>query len=168
MSDLQEVIKVESPYLDISSMQTSLSDVFDIVPLVYNDTIDTSVIINVLLIDNSVQEYQQFVDGCNITTFPIVYDYHSDRNELKELLARKFSNIQRIAFVFHNAGMNSKLFLNNQCFFNETPFSENVQFLVDIIRDFGVSHLDYLACNSLEYDNWKHYHRLPIERKAEA
>jgi ribosomal protein L13E len=134
--------------------------VFDIVPLVYNDSIDTSVITNVLLIDNSVQEYQQFVDGCNTTTFPVVYDYHSDRSELKELLSRKFSNIQRIAFVFHNAGMNGKLFLNNQCFFDETPFSENFQVLVDIIRDFGVGHVDYLACNSLQYDNWKQYYEL--------
>jgi hypothetical protein len=54
--------------------------VFDIIPLVYNDNTDTSAITNVLLIDNTVQEYQQFVDGCNATTFPIVYDYHSDRN----------------------------------------------------------------------------------------
>jgi hypothetical protein len=137
---------------------------FDIVPLVYSDTIDTSVITNVMLIDNSVQEYQQFVDGCNDHTFPIVYDYHSDRNELKELLMRKFSSIQRIVFVFHNAGMNGKLFLNNQCFFNDSEnpetFSENLQVLVDIIRDFHVSHVDYLACNSLQYDNWKNYYEI--------
>jgi hypothetical protein len=136
--------------------------VFDIVPLVYNDNMDTSAMTNVLLIDNTLQEYQQFVEGCNANTFPIVYDYHSDRNELKELLARKFSSIQRIAFVFHNAGMNGKLFLNNQCFFSgyESPFSENVQVLVDIIRDFGVGHVDYLACNSLEYDTWRQYYEL--------
>jgi hypothetical protein len=58
--------------------------------------------------------------------------------------------------------MTGKLFLNNQCFFEETPetFSENVQFLVDIIRDFHVGHVDYLACNSLEYDNWRKYYEL--------
>ena len=136
--------------------------VLDIIPLVYNDNTDTSDITNILLIDDTVQEYEQFVNGCNSTTFPIVYNYHSDRNELKELLTHKFNNINRIAFVFHNANMNSKLFLNNQCFFNEseTPdkFSENVQFLLDIIRDFNVPHVDYLACNSLEYDNWKQYY----------
>jgi hypothetical protein len=42
----------------------------------------------------------------------------------------------------------------------ESPFSENVQVLVDIIRDFGVGHVDYLACNSLQYDNWKQYYEL--------
>jgi hypothetical protein len=169
MSDLPEAITfdLESPahaiwpYPHLPSMNPM---VFDIVPLVYNDNMDATVIKNVLLIDNTVQEYQQFVDGCNANTFPIVYDYHSDRNELKSLLARKFSSIQRIAFVFHNAGMNGKLFLNNQCFFNgsETQgnFSENFQVLVDIIRDFRVGHVDYLACNSLQYDNWKQYYEL--------
>ena len=142
----------------------SSEETFDFVPLVYDDSLDTAAITNVLLIDDSVQEYQHFVDGCNANTFPIVYNYHSDRNELKSLLARKFSNIQRIAFVFHNAGMNSKLFLNNQCFFSgsESPdnFSENFQVLVDIIRDFHVGHVDYLACNSLEYESWKQYYEL--------
>jgi len=169
MSDLPEAITfdVESPhrhmppYPEMPSMDPM---VFDVVPLVYNDNVDTSAMTNVLLIDDTVQEYQQFVDGCNATTFPIVYNYHSDRNELKELLARKFSNIERIAFVFHNAGMNGKLFLNNQCFFKDSEipenFSENVQVLVDIIRDFGVGHVDYLACNSLDYDNWKQYYGL--------
>jgi hypothetical protein len=138
-------------------------EVFDIVPVVFDDSADTSFITSVLLIDDDVHEHQQFVQGCNANTFPIVYNYHSDRNELKELLVRKFSAIQRIAFVFHNANMNSKLFLNNQCFFSESDleggvFSENLQVVVDIIRDFGVSHVDYLACNSLEYDNWKQYY----------
>lgn len=92
-------------------------EVFDIVPLAFDDSVDTSSITNVLLIDDTVQEHQQFVQGCNANTFPIVYNYHSDRNELKELFIRKFSGIQRIGFVFHNASMNNKLFLNNQCFF---------------------------------------------------
>jgi hypothetical protein len=117
MSDLPEAITfvVESPHRHMLH-ELPHERVFDIVPLVYNDNVDTSAMTNVLFIDNTVQEYQQFVEGCNANTFPIVYDYHSDRNELKELLARKFSSIQRIAFVFHNAGMNGKLFLNNQCF----------------------------------------------------
>jgi hypothetical protein len=137
--------------------------VFDIVPLVFHDSVDTSAIQNVILIDDAVQEYQQFVDGCSATTFPIVYNYHSDRNELKALLVRKFSDIQRLAFVFHNANMNRKLFLNNQCFFTGSDleggvFSDNLQVVVDIIRDFGVIHVDYLQCNSLQYDTWKQYY----------
>jgi Domain of unknown function (DUF4347) len=150
------------PVIELHRDMHSHEETFDIVPLVYDDSVDTNAITNILLIDDTVQEHQQFVSGCNATTFPIVYNYHSDRKELKALLARKFSTIQRIAFVFHNASMNSKLFLNNQCFFSgsESPFSENVQVLVDIIRDFGVGHVDYLACNSLEYDSWKQYYEL--------
>jgi len=153
-----------SPSVELLDRMNPSEVTFDIVPLVYDDSLDTAAITNVLLIDDTVQEHQQFVSGCNATTFPIVYNYHSDRTELKSLLARKFSNIQRIAFVFHNASMNGKLFLNNQCFFNgsENPdnFSENFQVVVDIIRDFGVGHVDYLACNSLEYDSWKQYYEL--------
>jgi hypothetical protein len=162
MDDIEsEILSDIECHCDIAAYH-SVNDGFDIVPLVYNDDVDTTVITNILLIDNTVQEYQQFVDGCNITTFPIVYDYHSDRNELKELLRRKFNNIQRIAFVFHNADMTGKLFLNNECFFNEgdLTFSENVQYLVNIIRYFQVTHVDYLACNSLEYDSWKQYYDL--------
>jgi hypothetical protein len=91
-------LHIEDRLLSLNHEESSY--VPPIVPLVYNDNIDTAVVQNILLIDNTVQEYQQFVDGCNVNTFPIVYDYHSDRNELKELLNRKFSNIQRIAFVF--------------------------------------------------------------------
>ena len=140
-------------------------EVFDITPLVYNDSVDTTSIQNVILIDDAVQEHQQFIYGCNENTFPIVYNYHSDRNELNALLSRKFSNIQRIAFVFHNTGMNDKLFLNGQGFFSGSDLengvpSENLQALIDIIGEFQVGHVDYLACNSLEYENWKQYYRI--------
>jgi BspA type Leucine rich repeat region (6 copies)/Domain of unknown function (DUF4347)/Bacterial Ig-like domain (group 2) len=131
------------------------------IPFAYNDSMDTKTIQNIILIDDTVQGYQKFVEGCNVNTFPIVYNYHSDRNELKKLLANKFSNIHRMAFVFHNSNMKKKRFLNNQYFFSEseTPdnFSKNLQGVIDIIRDFGIGHLDYLACNSLHHDTWKQY-----------
>jgi surface protein len=139
------------------------NEVFDIIPLRYNDSLDTTTIQNIVFIDDDVAEHQQFVDGCNVNTIPIVYNYCSDRNELKAMLSRKFSSIQRIAFVFHNANMNDKLFLNNEWFFtgsdleNGVP-SENMQILVDIIEEFQVKYIDYLACNSLNDSQWVTYY----------
>ena len=153
--------KINNDYLGKNNQYEVL---YDVIPLIYNDSLDTNSIQNILLIDSTVQEYREFVHGCNANTFPIVYDYHSDRNELKTILSKKFNNIQRIAFVFHNSNMNNKLFLNNQYFFSDSDletvdnFSENIQFLLGIIQDFHVDHLDYLACNSLDYDNWKKYY----------
>lgn len=137
--------------------------VYETKPLIYDDFTDTTIIHNILLIDDTVKDYDLFVKGSNLITFPIVYNYHSDRNELKTLLSSKFNNIDRIAFVFHNSNMYTKQFLNNQEFFcmtDNTPNSENLNFIIDIINDLNISHVDFLACNSLEYDIWKKYYNI--------
>jgi hypothetical protein len=54
--------------------------------------------------------------------------------------------------------MCSKRFLNNERFFNYKDTGENVQFLIDIIKEFNIKHIDYLACNSLRYDDWNKYY----------
>ncbi len=115
------------------------------------------------MIDDTIKDYDLFVKGSNLSTFPIVYNYHSDRNELKTLLLSKFNNIDRIAFVFHNSNMYNKQFLNNQEFFcisDSVTNTENVDFIIDIINDLKISHVDFLACNSLEYDIWKKYYNI--------
>jgi hypothetical protein len=141
---------------------------YEIVPLIYNNDINVTSINNILLIDSTVRENKIFIDSCNINTFPIVYNHCSNRTELRELLLNKFSltQLSRIAFVFYNSNMNSKNFLNNYNFFeyediSENPvFSENVQFLINLIKEFNIKHIDYLACNSLQYDNWNKYYDL--------
>ena len=138
------------------------------IPLIYNNDMDVTNINNILLIDSTVRENNIFIDSCNINTFPIVYNYYSNRTELKNLLLNKFSltQLSRIAFVFHNANMDSKKFLNNENFFTYEDIrenivvSENVQFLIDIINEFNIKHIDYLACNSLQYDNWNKYYNI--------
>jgi hypothetical protein len=139
-------------------------------PLIYDDFADTTIIHNILLIDDTVKDYDLFVKGSNLITFPIVYNYHSDRNELKTLLLSKFNNIDRIAFVFHNSNMYTKQFLNNQEFFcmsDSVTNTDNVNFIIDTINDLNVSHVDFLACNSLEYDIWiKYYNILQTQTKT--
>ena len=140
------------------------------IPLIYNDSIDTTNMINVLLIDSILYDKQVFYDSANANTFPIIYDSTSKTDDLLALLRQKFSasSIQRISLVFHDRGPNVQaLFMNNKIFFedtdlevNRTSFSENVSFLISCINEFHVGHIDYLACNTLQYSNWKSYYAL--------
>ena len=139
-------------------------------PLVYNDTIDTTSMTNILLIDSIVYDKKVFYDSANANTFPIIYDSTSKTDDLISLLRQKFttSSIERISLVFHDRGPNVQApFMNNKIFFeesdlelNQTSFSENVSFLISCIKEFHVSHIDYLACNTLQHSNWKSYYAL--------
>jgi hypothetical protein len=71
----------------------------NIIPLVYDSSMNMTDITNVLLIDSDVQNYNSFVQNCNSFTFPIVYSINSDKEELKNLLKDKFTNIERFAIV---------------------------------------------------------------------
>jgi hypothetical protein len=111
-------------------------------------------------------EKQLFFDSCNEYTFPIIYDYSSSRNELIYVLRNKFKNgINRIAFAFHEPCFNSSSsFLNNNLFFtnndlidNQTTFSENINFLLNLVKEFNIEYYDFLACNTLLYDNWNKF-----------
>ena len=136
--------------------------------LIYNNTLDTSTIQNVLLISSSVYESQLFYDSANSNTFPIIYSPNSDNNEFILLLRNKFQNgIQRISFAFHDPLNNIKTFLDNKPFFydndlieNQTTFSQNFTFLTHLITEFKVVNCDFLACNTLQYSNWTTYFHL--------
>jgi BspA type Leucine rich repeat region (6 copies)/Domain of unknown function (DUF4347) len=133
-------------------------------PLVYPEiTSDAAALItNILLIDSSVIDYQIFVDSVNSSTFPIVYSYNSSKTDLDNLLNTLFSQstLKRLAFCFHCSGNNPNWFLDLKPLFlnNEVePYSENVQYLLDLIKIHNISNVDFLACNTLKYDNWKQY-----------
>ena len=135
-------------------------------PLVYNSNTNTNAISNIMLIDSNVIESQIFYDSANENTFPIIYSYDSNRDELLQLLQNKFTSIERISFVFHDS-VNGKTFLDNEPFFLETDFvngnlslSANVQFLLKIITDFTVKNIDFLQCNSLNHPIWIKYYDL--------
>ena len=125
--------------------------------------LDVTKIQNILLIDSSTPNYQVFVDSVNSTTFPIVYSVVSKKTELLKLLKRDFSNvsIQRLAICFQGSLGNSKMFLDGTYLFenNEVePYSENVQFIMDVLKTFRIKNIDFLACNTLKYDKWKSYY----------
>ena len=119
------------------------------VPLVYNDTIDTTNMTNILFIDSIVHDKKVFYDSANAHTFPIIYDSNSKTDDLISLLRQKFatSSIERISLVFHDRGPNVQApFMNNKIFFeesdlelNQTSFSENVSFLISCIKEFHLN-----------------------------
>ena len=121
--------------------------------LIYDDTIDTSTIQNVILIDSTVIDFQLYN---NVNTFPIVYSRMSTREQLLEILTSKFQNISRIAIIGHFT--ETPYFLNNEMLFSEDPVNTNTQFIIDLIKQFNVSHLDFLACGTLLSQKWTNYY----------
>jgi alpha-tubulin suppressor-like RCC1 family protein len=127
---------------------------------------------NVLLIDNDVEDAQIFASSANAATFPIIYSNTSKKSELLELLRSTFTTsktIERIGLVFTTSSSNkekSKIFLDNKPFFinhessSSSPYSENVDFLISLLKEFSVKNIDYLACNTLNYPNWVNYYTL--------
>jgi len=118
--------------------------------------------VNVLFIDSQVIDYQQVVDATNDSTFPVVYSIYSQKTDVLELLQTHFTTtIQRIGLFFYSSQSDPKMFLDYQPLFleNETqPYSENVQFILDILSQYQVQHIDYLACDTLMYANWNAYY----------
>jgi len=118
---------------------------------------------NILLIDSSVPQYQQFVNSANSSTFPIVYSNACSKTELETLLQNNFTNISRIAICFASSGPMAQMFLDSEPFFNNNevaPFSNNVQFMISIIKQYNVQNIDFLACNTLKFPNWVNYYSL--------
>ena len=135
------------------------------VPFIYPEIAEgvQNLFTNVLLIDRQVPDYQQFVDSVNSSTFPIVYSTMSSKTELLTLLQKMFTSISRIGIAFTSSLENNKTFLDCNHLFKEeetVPFSENVQFIIDVIKEFSVTNIDYLACNTLNYTNWTNYYQL--------
>jgi len=118
-------------------------------PLVFDATLDTTNMHNLLLIDSTVPDFQQYA---NADTFAIIYDRTSSKEQLLEIVKSKFQNISRIAVVCHFS--EEPNFLDNELLFSDT----NTQFIVDIIKQFNVLHVDYLACNTLQSQVWTDYY----------
>ena len=80
--------KFSFPYLSECAIDTDLLDTLDTpaTPLVFNASIDTTKMTNVLLISSIVYDKQVFYDSANVNTFPIIYDSTSKTDDLLALL----------------------------------------------------------------------------------
>ena len=142
----------------------------DIYPII-KDGLIISHIKNIILIDKTIETPEIFFLENNNETLPIYYNYYTDREKLFEYLEQSFINIDRLAFIFDNSMMNNKKFLNSELFFTDNDiiqfennkeclenYSSNVIFLIKICKQFNIKNVDFLACNSLEHNNWKIYY----------
>lgn len=131
-------------------------------PLFYNQRFQSNGIKNILLIDKNVKNYQQFYYSVKNDTLAIVYAYNSKMFELIELLNKNFTSIERIGIVFDCSSDKEKLFLDNCPFFliNKTHYDSNLELLIHIINKFSIKNIDFLACNTLNYQNWSNYYSI--------
>ena len=119
---------------------------------------------NLLLIEDSVMDSQMFVESANNSTFPIIYSPTSAKSDLVAVLRKNFTSINRIAVCFTFMS-NTQMFLDYHPFFNdneasESPYSENIAFLISVINEFKVTNIDFLACNTLNYPEWVNYYNI--------
>ena len=126
-------------------------------PLVYDSNKDGSTVKQVLFIDQSVGEFSQYV---NNDTFAIQYSFTSSSTELMEVLRSRFSQIERIGFVFHYSAQAS--FMDLEYLFVPSDFtggsiSKGLELVLEILLDFDVQHVDFLACKTLLDTNWRQY-----------
>ena len=132
------------------------------IPLSYNSINNYSIYNNILLIDSSMYNCNNIYNSCNSTTFPIIYSYYSDKNELL-LLLNNFTSIQRIGILFDDNDINNKLFLNNSFFFtsndliNSQPLSDNFQFIINCINNLYINNIDFLTYNLSSNTLWNNY-----------
>jgi hypothetical protein len=127
--------------------------------LIYPTHTEVQQYTNVLLIDASIQEYQQFIDSANADTFPIVYSSMSSKTDLLELLKTTFTNISRLGLVFHSSSSGDAImFLDSEPLFVADEVNANQQFIKDIINEFQIKNIDYLACDTLNYPAWTNYY----------
>jgi hypothetical protein len=134
---------------------------------IYDKNRDINKIKNLLLIDSDVQDHIKFYENSNNSTYPIIYTYNSDKEELKEIL-KNIISLKRLAILTHNSNLNKgKNFLNNKNLFTEEDlkknvnvYSENMQFIIDLINTYKITNYDYLACETLNYSIWNTYYEI--------
>ena len=127
----------------------------------------TSIIKNVLFVNSAVLSLDTYI---NSETFKIGYDARtSTTDEMMQCFlsaaARDNNTINRIGFAFHYSSL--ILFLNQEPFFTDSDlgesveiYSKNVQFMLDLLLIGGITHVDFLACNTLQSEQWKQYYQL--------
>lgn len=96
---------------------------------------------NILLINDSVRDYQVFVDSVNENTIPFVYGPTTSRFHFCRFL--KEIQVNRIAIVFEIGNL-----LLGESFFDSD----------DYLNSLNIPHLDFLACNTLQFEEWKDFY----------
>jgi hypothetical protein len=125
------------------------------IPLIYDPTKITNNLKNILLISNLVKDYNIFVNSANSETFPIVFSDYSSHNindviELFTKLKIKSPYLSRIGVVFESRLASSKTLDN----------CKTLLFIPKLIKQFNITNIDFLACDTLNDPNWLAYYNL--------
>jgi hypothetical protein len=141
--------------------------------LIYDDINITNNIENILLIEEKIgfDNYNKYFQRSNDKTYPIVYFYSASRDNLLNLLKIKFTKIKRLSILtLFSEKYIVKKFLNDELLFtkddlidNPINYSTNVQFILDIIKNFSIEYFDFLGCTTLLYDDYKLFYSLLIK-----
>ena len=107
---------------------------------------------NCLFIDTSTNGFDVLSSSCNDNTIFIPYSSTTLRSDFISSFQTATQSlplpVTRIAFAFHYSS--TYLFLENEEIFTEA----NTQFLVDFIQTNSIERIDFLACNTLQDNNW--------------
>jgi hypothetical protein len=72
---------------------------------------------------------------------------------------KQFESIERIGVMFSSHSESIPLFFNNKPLFEKNKTTdENFDFMQSILCEFNVKHIDFLACNTLQYESWQSYY----------
>jgi hypothetical protein len=146
---------------------------------------------NIVFIDNRIDEYSTFVDSLNTNSLPVVYDSSLDTPEtiLQKLSSVLLSptdpsvsfSVGSVSFVFHGLILGSQEveigFIQRQPFFTRNDidsstasadYSSNLQFLLQLVAQYSISHIDFLGCNLLTFPEWRVYFQLFMDRGVQV
>lgn len=106
----------------------------------------------------------------NVETLVIGYDTEKTTTDITMMIATATATnnlVTRIGFAFHYSPTDPILFLNGEPFFTDFDleesveiYSQNVQFLMDLILLGKITHVDFLACNTLQSEKWRLFYNL--------
>ncbi len=103
---------------------------------------------NVLFIDETLENYQILYDSANDKTLQIAYKSDDTTESILQLFRIHFTVIDRIALAF----------TKDRPFINNADFHQNADVIIQLIREFSVKNIDFLACETLGEPDWVNYY----------
>ena len=111
---------------------------------------------NIMFIDQHLASNELFLNACGAQTYPVLYDGTGTEAMLRDLLAtNEITAVQRVAFAFALTEEG-----RSNYFFEQTPYYDLTQGqrLISVIQDLAATHVDVLACNTLQHPMWTEFY----------
>ena len=117
---------------------------------------------NLLLVDSTVPSIEKFLEGINENTQTIIYSNRDSFEGLQEKIANlNIKNFDNIGIVFVGEQSPIKMFVSYNSFIsfnnNEILSNNTTKFINELVTQYSVKKLDFLACNLLNSSIWKNY-----------